>query len=145
MVKNIYEILDEFNKTTNKQERLNILKVYATHPAFKRVLEYAYSPNVDFYVKSFPKNYKEPDQIPGLNRSRYVGIEAELRRVYLFVKGNPTADKLTEEKRNILLLQLLESFELREAQVFIDMMKKDLGVKHLTPALIREAYSDVLI
>jgi hypothetical protein len=140
MIINIYEIFDKFNLAKTKAERQQILLDNASNH-FLQVLKYTFDPQYQFYVTSFPKNYIEPDTFPGL---RYAGIESELRRVYLFLKGNPTADIMTEQKRNQLLVQLLESFEPREAQVFVNMLKKDLQVKHLTINLIRETFPSLL-
>jgi len=140
MIINVYEIFDKFNAATNKAERQQVLVENASNH-FLGVLKYAFDPQYQFYVTSFPKNYVEPDTFPGL---RYAGLESEMRRVYLFLKGNPTADIMTEDKRNQLLVQLLESFEPREAQVFINMMKKDLQVKYLTYNLVKETFPNLL-
>lgn len=140
MIKNVYEILDEFERAQNKEERIKVLKDNALHH-FLQVLKYTFDPKYQFYVKEFPKNYVQPDTFPGI---RYSGIESEIRRVYLFLKGNETADILSEEKRNQILVELLEAFEPREAQVFVNMMKKNLQIKHLTPTLIKEAFPELL-
>lgn len=140
MIKNIYEILDEFEKAKTKQERISVLQSNSLQH-FLQVLQYTFDPKYQFYVTSFPKNYIQPDTFPGI---RYAGIESELRRIYLFMKGNPTADILSEEKRNQLLVQLIEAFEPREAQVFINMMKKNLNVKFLTYNLVKEAFPFLL-
>jgi hypothetical protein len=137
---NIYEIFDKFNAATTKEQRQQVLRENA-FPHFLQVLKYAFDPQYQFHVNSFPKNYIKPDTFPGI---RYAGIESEIRRAYLFLKGNPTADSLTEEKRNQVLVQLLESFEPREAQIFVDMMKKNLNIKHLTPNLIHQTFPNLL-
>jgi hypothetical protein len=139
MQKNIYEIFDEFQAQKTKQGRIQILQQNAT-PHFLQLLRYTFDPQYQFYVTSFPENYITPDTLPGI---RYAGIESELRRVYLFLKGNPTADSLTEQKRNQLLVQLLESFEPREATIFINMMKKNLSVPYLTLSLVKEAFPNL--
>ncbi len=140
MIKNIYEIFDEFEQATTKEDRIRVLQENSsTH--FRMLLAFALDPKYQFYVKEFPKDYVKPDTFPGL---RYAGIESEIRRVYLFLKGNETSDKLTEEKRNQILVQLLESFEPREAVVFVNMLKKNLQVKHLTYKLVKEALPDLL-
>ena len=140
MIKNVYEILDEFEAATDKKSRENVLRQNA-NPYFLQVLKYTFDPSVQFHIKSFPKDYIKPDTEPGI---RYAGIESELRRAYMFIKGNETGDKLSEEKRNQLLVQLLESFEPREADVFVNMMKKDLKVKFLTYNLIKEVFPNLL-
>lgn len=140
MIKNIYEILDEFSKANTREERKEVLQTNAS-AHFRQFLKYTFDPIYEFYVKDFPKDYVEPDTFPGL---RIAGIESELRRTYLFTKGDPTADALTEDKRNILLLQLLESFEPKEAEVYVNMLKKDLKVPFLTEKLVREVFPDLL-
>ena len=140
MIKNVYEILDDFENADNKADRQTILRENAT-PHFLQVLKYTFDPKFQFYVKSFPKDYQEPDTFPGL---RYAGIESEIRRAYLFLKGEATADSLSEEKRNQVLVQLLESFEPREAHVFVNMMKKNLQTKFLTYNFVKETFPNLL-
>ena len=140
MIKNVHEILDEFNLAVNKQQRVEILQQNNLYH-FKEVLKYTFNPNYQFYVEDkFPTDYIEPDTLLGI---RYAGIESEIRRAYLFLKGDSTAESLTEEKRNLLLLQLLESFEPKEAQIFFNMLNKDLKIKGLTADLVREVYPEL--
>lgn len=140
MQKNIYEILAEFASARYKDKRQEILRKYAS-PHFLKVLKYTFDPTIEFYIKEFPENYVEPDTFPGL---RYAGIESEIRRAYLFIKGDPTADKLSPQKMNQLLVQLLESFEYEEAKVFVNMMKKDLQIPHLTANLVKETFPNLI-
>lgn len=137
MIKNVYEILDLFEKNQSRQDRIKILKENNQHH-FLEVLKFTFNPHYEFYVeKEFPKDYIKPDTFPGI---RLAGIESEIRRAYLWHKGNPIADTLTDEKRHVLLLQLFESFEPREAEVWFNMMKKNLKVPGLTESLVKEVY-----
>lgn len=140
MIKNIYEILDEFELATTKAERQQVLVNNASHH-FLQVLKYTFDPQYQFYITQFPKDYIKPDTLPGI---RFAGIESEIRRAYLFLKGNETADRMTPDKMNQVLVQLLESFEPREADVFVNMMKKNLKVKNLTFNLIKETFPNLL-
>lgn len=140
MIKNVYEILNEFNLAENDQQRKEVL-LNNNLFHFKEVLKNTFNPTIQFYVEeTFPTEYKKPDTAPGI---RFAGIESEIRRAYLFIKGNSTADSLTEQKRIILLLQLLESFEPEEAVIWFNMMKKDLKVNGLTESLVREVYPEL--
>ena len=140
MIKNVHEILDEFNLAVNKQQRIEILQQNNLYH-FKEVLKYTFNPHYQFYVEDeFPTDYIQPDTLLGI---RYAGIESEIRRAYLFLKGDSTAESLTDEKRNLLLLQLLESFEPKEAQIFFNMLNKDLKIKGLTADLVREVYPEL--
>ena len=67
-----------------------------------------------------------------------------MKRLYIFQKGNPTAEKLTEKRSNELLILVLESLEPREAEVIMGIFKKDLGVKGLTVKFIRDNIPGVL-
>ena len=141
MIKNVYEILREVEAATTRDQRKQVL-LNNNLPHFLQVLKYAYSPKYEFYVKDFPTDYKTPDTVPGI---RIAGLESEIRKTYLFLKGDTTADILTEQKRHILLLQLLESFEPDEAKVFINMMNKDLKTKGLTVSLIKETFGETFL
>jgi len=140
MIKNIYEILNEVELAETRQQKKEVLQNNNLFH-FKEVLKNTFNPDIQFYVdKQFPTEYIKPDTAPGI---RFAGIESEIRRAYLFVKGNSTADSLTPEKRKILLLQLLESFEPEEALVWFNMMKKDLKVKGLTESLVKEVFPEL--
>lgn len=119
MPKNVYEYIEEYEAAPDKKEYLKTTPNY-----FREALKLAYD-NTEFYSESFPEDYKTPDTLPGI---RYAGLENELRRIYLFIKGNPVADSLTPEKRHILLLQMMESFEPKEAKVLINILNKSLNL-----------------
>jgi len=134
MAKNVYEILDEFAAAGSKQEKLQVLQNNWT-PTLVNVLQYAYHPDIKWKVKERPVKYKTPDTLPGVS---YSNMNAELRRLYLFREGDPGAEKLTPQKREELLMIMLESLEPREADVIMGIFKKDLGVKGLTYKFIRD-------
>ncbi len=137
----MYEILDQINSTDSKNEKKRIMMENST-PWFKELLAYAFDPKYKFYVNKFPKEYKEPkDTAPGISFS---DIQSELKRTYLFMKGTPTADSISEGKRNILLIQMLESFEPTEAKVFVNMLNKDLKIRGLTYNLVTEVFPGLL-
>jgi hypothetical protein len=140
MRKNIYEIFDEFNAAEKKQDKINVLAAN-WNPTLLLVLQLAYNPNIKWKVKDRPDAYKKPDTLPGVSFS---SLNSELRRLYMFQEGNPTAEKLTPKKREELLLILLESLEPREADVVVGILKKDLGVKGLTVKFIRDNIPGVL-
>lgn len=140
MRKNIYEIFDEFENASSKQERIGVLQKNWS-PVLQNVLEMAFHPNITWKVKGIPEDYKIPDTKPGIS---YSTLNQELKRMYLFQDGNPTSEKLTEAKRKELLLILLESLEPREAEVINGIFKKDLGVSGLTYNFVRDNISGLL-
>jgi len=140
MAKNVYEILDEFAAASTKKDKMDVLAKNWT-PMFVTVLQLAYHPDIKWLVKDKPKKYKTPDTLPGVSFSN---LNTELRRLYLFREGDPTAEKLSPEKREELLLIMLESLEPREADVVLGIFKKDLGVKGLTYKFIRDNTNGVV-
>lgn len=141
MILNIYEIFEKFEKVQTREERRQVL-LNNQYPHFFEVLNYTFNDKYQFYVEDeFPKDYIKPDTFRGL---RIAGIESEIRKTYLFTKGNPTAEALTPQKRHNLLLQLLESFEPPEAVVFFNMLHKDLKVEGLTKSLVEETFPNLL-
>lgn len=136
-----YEILEKIENASSKEEKKQIL-AENDGPWFRQFLKNAFDPSIEFYAEKFPEEYKEPkDVLPGIS---YSDIQSEIKRVYLFQKGNPTADSLSESKRKILLIQMLEAFEPREATAFFKMLTKDLKTKGLTYKLVEETFPGLL-
>jgi hypothetical protein len=138
-MKQIYEILNECKLAKSSDELINILRQNDSM-TLRKVFYFAYHPNAAWYISEFPNNYKKQDTLPGISMTN---LFTELRRIYLFQKGHPEADKLSDSKRHDLLLHILEGMELDEAKVFIDIMKGDLGIKDITVGIISTAYPDL--
>lgn len=139
-LKNIYEVFEDFKAVKTKSERIDVLRRNKNF-ALMSVLQGAFSPNIKFSVKEIP-NYKSEDVPVGMS---YNHINDALGRVYLFVEGHPRCPPtLTDSRKIELLIQILESLEPKEAEVFVNMMKKDLKVPYLTQALVNEAFEGLL-
>ena len=137
--KNVYEVFDEFKAAKNKQDRIGVLRKNETW-ALKSVLQGAFHPDVKFNTK-IPE-YKKEEVPPGMS---YDHMTSALQRAYLFQEGNPrTPPALTDKRKTELLIQILESLEPKEAEVFVNMLKKDLKVPYLTEALVNEAFDGLL-
>ena len=136
----IYEILDEFEVAKNKADRMKVIGDNLSK-TLTEVLLLTYHPKFQWYFKEMPAGFKFKDVPAGLG---YAQLSTELRKLYLFRKGEPTAEKLTPQKRNELLLQILESLEPREAEVILGIFNKDLGVKGLNYKLVKEAFPNLL-
>ena len=141
-MKNIYEIFDEFEEAKNKKDRMAVIEKNLSK-ALVQVLELAFHPDHKWLITEMPEAYRVPEtnKIPGLSQCQ---LSTEIRKLYLFEKGNPSAEVLTPQKREQLLLQLLESIEPREAEVVMGILKKDLGVKGLDYKFIKEAFPNLI-
>lgn len=140
MAKNIYEVLNEFKAATTKAERLQVLQKNDSY-ALRSILQGSFEPTIEFNVKKIPEFIREDIPV-GLS---YSHITSELDRIYLFIKDHPRCPPaLTEKRREEILIQILESLEPQEADVFSAMLLKDLKVPYLTPNLINEAFPGLL-
>lgn len=139
-MKNIYEILDEFQSASTTEEKKAVL-TKNDHFALRCVLRAAFHPKIQFVFDSVPK-YKPSDAPPGLSPSN---TAMEMNRLYLFEVGNPrVSPNLTDRKKELLFVQLLESLEAREAEVWCRMIQKKLNVPGLTAKLVEEVFPGVL-
>lgn len=138
--KNIYEVFEEFKEAKNKKDRIKVLQSNESW-ALRNVLAGTFHPNIQFVIKDVPEFKRE--KIPqGMS---YNHMTEALQKIYLFQKDNPRApEALTEKRRIELLIQLLESLEEPEADVFLGVLSKDLKVPYLTPALVNEAFPNLL-
>ena len=138
--KNIYEIFDEFKKAKTKVDRIDVLRKNDCY-ALRNILMGALNPNIKFSVDNIPE-FRRVDIPPGMS---YEHMSGALQRAYLFQKDNPrTPAGLTDKRRDEILIQILESLEEKEADIFICLLKKDLKIPYLTSALINEAFPGLL-
>jgi hypothetical protein len=139
-MKNLYEVFEEFEKAPKKEDKINILRNNKSY-ALECVLRGAFHPNVRYVIDEIP-NYRKSDAPAGLG---YTSIHQELGRVYLFEENNPkVAPTLTLDRKKVILAQMLETLEEKEAAVFAGMIMKRLPVKGLTYKLTQEAFPGLL-
>ena len=132
------EIIEEFNLAATRPEKISVLRKY-DDSRFRDFLIAAFHPDVQFDVQ-IPQ-YRQAKEPAGLNFSY---IDSEIPRLYRFIKNHPKrSTNLSPEKQTALLLVVLESLHKDEADLFIKMMKKDLGVKWLTAKLVKDAFPDI--
>jgi hypothetical protein len=140
-MKNIYEVFDEFELATTKKERMTVIEKNLSKTLVD-VFSLAYHPDYQWLITEMPDGYKVPsDILPGLSPQQ---LSSVLRKMYLFRKGDASAENLSAEKRTELLLQMLETLEPREAEVIIGIFQKDLGVKGLNYKFVKEAFPNLL-
>jgi hypothetical protein len=140
-MKNIYEIFDEFEKAKNKKERMDVIGNNLSSTLVK-VLELCFHPQYQWLINELPETYKVPtDVLPGIT---FDNLNSQLRRLYLFRVGDPTAESLTENKRNQILTQMLESIEPREVEIILGIFRKDFDIKGLDYKFVKEAFPNLL-
>ena len=137
--KNVYEVLNEFRLAKTKADRIAVLRNNDCY-ALRNVLYGVFNPAIKFKI-SIPE-YKKVDIPEGLS---YSHMTEALQRIYLFQEGNPRVyPNLTDKRKSELLIQILESLEEKEAEVYVNLIRKDLKIPYLTEALVNEAFPNFL-
>lgn len=139
-MKNLYEVFAEFENAPNREEKIAVLRNNNSY-ALECVLRGTFHPNIRYVFDDIPK-YSKSLAPAGLG---YTGIHQELDRVYLFEENNPrVAPNLSLDRKKVILAQILESMEEKEAAIFSGMLMKKLPVKGLTYKLTQEAFPGLL-
>lgn len=129
------EIFDQFEKAKTRKEKIDILRGNDSK-SFRLFFMYLYSPRAVF-VTEIPQ-YRPAIEPAGLN---WVYLDQELGKLNKFMQGHDP--NLSEKKRKDLLVILLETLHKDEADILVRLMKKDLGIKYLTPKIVQEAFPDI--
>lgn len=136
MEKNLYEIFDEVAKAPTTLDKIDVLKKNESSVLLS-FLRAVYNPQIQFDIEEIPP-YKPSEDIPGMG---YSNINIEIKRAYLFQKGNPKKPReLTKQRQTQLLIQSLESLEKREAEVYANMFLKKIEVPTMSKLLADSAF-----
>jgi len=141
-MKNVYEIFQEFAMVGTDEERIGVLQNNVRqNRRLTEVLQGAMHPNIQFVIKD-RLDYNPSLDPPGL---AYSTMESIFDRVYLFTEGSTrVSPNLTQKDKEILAIQILEGMEAKEAEVFMNMLLKNLKVPGLTPNLVERAFPGLL-
>ena len=133
----ISEIFEDFVNANTKEDKINILRKY-DHPRLRLFFQYLYSPRIVF--DAIVPEY-QPSNLPaGLN---YTYIDSEIPKLYRFIKGHGKRTNVEPKRLSAILAMVLESLHKDEADILVKLMKKDLGIKYLTPNIVMEAYPGI--
>jgi hypothetical protein len=137
--KNVYEVFNDFRNAKTKKDRIDVLKKNDTW-IVRQILLGAFHPKIQFDV--IIPEYRKQNMPAGMS---YSNMTNEIGRVYLFIKDHPRRPaSLTQKRQTEILIQILEVLEEKEAEVFANMLRKDLKVPYLTQAIVNEAYEGLL-
>lgn len=129
------EILDEFEKAQNKQERLAVLRKY-DNKNFREFLWHALEPTIEYDVEI--PTYRPAVEPAGLN---YTYLSIEVKKLYRFIKNHKLRPAgLTPEKQKQLLVVVLQSLHKDEAELLVKILQKKFKIPNLTIKLVQEAF-----
>ena len=139
MTKTCYEILEWCSKGKTRKDKIARLHKNSG-PMLKTILGYTFDPNVKWLLPKGNPPYKETPE--GLEV--HGALTSELRRMYLFVDGpTETQQKLKQQRREALFIELLESVHRDDAKLLLSMKERKLPVKGITRKLVAEAFPNL--
>jgi hypothetical protein len=138
ITKDVFEILNEFSKATNKAGRLEVLKKYSNVAAFTDVLRGTFDDTLQFTLPEGKPPYtpNKPESVPSTLRKQH-------RQFGYFVKGGP-GDRLNKIKRESMFIKMLEAIHPEDAEIVLSMVAKKSPVKFLTKKLVQEAFPNLI-
>jgi len=125
----ISEVLEEVSQADTEEKKISILRKNYS-PALEDVLQWTYNPNIQLFTNKIPPY--TPDQSPdGLAMT---SLYSEHKRFYMFLKES----RITEDRKTILLIQMLEALSSKEAKVLESVIAKN--IPSITKTLAEKAY-----
>lgn len=136
--KDVFEILEEFEKQESKQQRKEVLLKYGKIPALTDVLRGTFDDSLQFTLPEGrpPFTANRPESTPSTLRKQH-------KQFAYFVKGGP-GDRMPAYKRESLFIRLLESIHPADAEIVLSMVAKQPPVKYLTKKLVQEAFPNLI-
>lgn len=132
----VFEVLEEVQKASKKEDKIKILKANETW-ALKDIIRGSMDKNVVWNLPpgSPPYTASEEHNHP----SNLIGQNKQFK---YFVKGGP-GDKLPAFKRETIFISVIESVHPKDAQLVIDMVNKEKPAG-ITKALVKETFPGLL-
>jgi len=134
----VFEILEEFEKATNKAQRKEVLLKYSDVTALLDILRGTFDDALEF---NLPKG--RPPYTPNLPESVPSSLHKKHRDFGYFVKG-AVADSTPAWKRERKFIEMLESIHPADAELVLSMVEKKSPVKFLTKKLVQEAFPKLI-
>ena len=130
------EILDKVSKIKSKKEKVAFLRKYQTD-TLRMICKASFDPEIIWELPKGDVPYRENDAPEG---TEHTILAHEARKLYHFIKGgNPT---LSQNKREIMFIQMLEGLHKDEASLLISAKDKKLHRKYkgLSDNVVKEAF-----
>jgi hypothetical protein len=130
------EILDRVSKIKSKKEKVSFLRQYQTD-SLRMICKSSFDPNIIWELPEGEVPYRVNDAPEG---TEHTLLSQEARRLYHFIKGgNPV---LSQNKRELMFVQMLEGLHKDEAELLISAKDKSLHRKYkgLSDNVVKEAF-----
>ena len=134
----VFEVFEEYKEASSREERLEVLKKYSEHNAFRDILRGAFDDSLEFNLPEGrpPFTPNKPESVPStlLKRHRDFGM---------FVLGG-RGDSLPAFKREQKFIELLEGIHPEDAEYVLKMVAKKPLVRYITKKIIQEALPNLI-
>mgnify|MGYP003129861527 CR=1 FL=1 len=131
------EILTKLGKIKSKKDKVNFLKQHNTD-ALRQIIKSSFDPNIKWALP-FGEVPFIPNEAPEGTEHNVLSYEA--RKLYHYIEGgNPT---LSQNKREMMFVQLLEGLHPDEAEIVVAAKDKVLHQKYkgLSANVVKEAFN----
>ena len=136
----VSELFRAVHGAKTKDKKIAILKEHIRDDV-KAILIWNFDKGIESAVPEGDVPYKKNDSPEGT--AGHTRLVHEWRTLYNFIRGGN--DKLSNMRRETLLVQLLESLQEGEAEIVVLAKDKDLQSKYrITRNVVESAYPDVV-
>jgi hypothetical protein len=133
----LHEVLQKVSNAKTKAEKIKLLQEYNT-PALRSILIANFDESVISMLPEGEVPYT-PNDAP--EDTEHTKLLHEYRKLYLFFKGGAT---ISQNRREMLFLQLLEGLHKGEAEVLCLMKDRQIGKRwKITKQCVEEAYPQI--
>ena len=131
------EILDKVAKLKTKKQKVEFLRQHNTD-ALRMILKSSFDPKIVWQLPEGEVPFSPNDAPEG---TEHTVLAMEARKLYNFIQGGNNA--LTQNKREMMFVQLLEGLHQTEAYMLVDAKDKILHkrYKRLSSAVGKEAFN----
>ena len=131
------EILNKVAKLKTKKQKVEFLRQHNTD-ALRMVLKSSFDPKIVWQLPEGPVPFS-PNEAPEGTEHTVLAMEA--RKLYNFIQGGNNA--ITQNKREMMFVQLLEGLHQTEAYMLVDAKDKILHKRYkgLSSAVVKEAFN----
>lgn len=131
------EILNKVAKLKTKKQKVEFLRQHNTD-ALRMVLKSSFDPKIVWQLPEGEVPFSPNDAPEG---TEHTVLAMEARKLYNFIQGGNNA--LTQNKREMMFVQMLEGLHQTEAYMLVDAKDKILHktYKGLSAAVVKEAFN----
>ena len=132
----ISEILEKVSRVKTKKEKVSLLQQH-NHDALSMVIKSSFDPKIEWSLPEGDVPYTRNEAPEGTEHS---SLSYESRKLYHFIKGGN--NQISQNKREVMFVQMLEGLHESEAAVLVAAKDKKLHqvYKGLSTNVVKEAF-----